>query len=269
MADLVPLAADHPGFNDADYRSRRNAIAQLALTHQPHDPVPDVAYTPAETGVWRTVWTNLAPLHARLAVREYLDAQHSLPLPQDRVPQLREVNQSLERATRFAMHPVAGLVTAKGFLEQLGGRVFLSTQYMRHPSVPLYTPEPDVVHELVGHAATLAHPLFADLNRAFGLAAARADAAGIAQIERVYWYSLEFGLARENGQLKAYGAGLLSSFGELGEIAQKPRLVPWSTEAVAQAPYDPTRYQDTLFVAEKGLPAVANEIRTWLRRWTG
>jgi phenylalanine-4-hydroxylase len=269
MTDLVPLSADHPGFQDAEYRARRNAIAQLALAHTVDAPVPDVDYTADEISVWRTVWKHLAPLHSRFAVREYQHAQKSLHLAQDRVPQLREVNLQLATSGGFAMHPVAGLVTAKGFLSRLGERVFLSTQYMRHPSVPLYTPEPDVVHELIGHAGTLAHPLFADLNQAFGLAAARADAEGIAQIERVYWFSLEFGLARENGELKAFGAGLLSSFGELGEIAQKPQLVPWNLEAVARAPYDPTQRQATLFVAEQGLPALSQEILNWLRRWTG
>jgi phenylalanine-4-hydroxylase len=269
VQDLVPLSADHPGFQDAAYRGRRNAIARIALEYRGDRPVPEVAYTPSEQGVWRTIWRELSPLHQRFAAREYLEAQGALRLPIDVIPQLSWVNRQLENSTGFKMHPVAGLVTARGFLSRLGDDVFLSTQYMRHPSVPLYTPEPDVVHELVGHAATLAHPLFAELNRAFGLATARANDEDLKAIERVYWYSLEFGVAREASGLKAYGAGLLSSFGELERIQGQARLLPWNVEQVAAAPYDPTRYQDTLFVAEQGFTPLAKDLLKWLSKWTG
>src|SRR5438105_4611300 len=80
---------------------------------------------------------------------------------------------------------------------------------------PLYTPEPDVVHELVGHACTLCHPTLADLNRLFGAAAAQVSDEDLALLERVYWYTMEFGLVSQPEGVKAYGAGLLSSFGEL------------------------------------------------------
>ena len=95
------------------------------------------------------------------------------------------------------MLPVAGLISARGFLSCLGRGVFLSTQYMRHHSMPLYTPEPDVIHELIGHATSFFDPDFVRLSRLFGQAALVADAPTLARLERVYWYTLEFGLARE------------------------------------------------------------------------
>src|SRR5438477_8102676 len=120
------------------------------------------------------------------------------------------------------MLPVDGLFTAGAFLSQLARGVFLSTQNMRHHSVPLYTPEPDVVHELVGHAATFGHEGFVRLNRAFGEATLRArDDAAVEKIGRLYWFTLEFGVVREGAKLKVYGAGLLSSFGELGRFESK------------------------------------------------
>jgi phenylalanine-4-hydroxylase len=147
------------------------------------------------------------------------------------------------------MLPVAGLVSSRRFLGQLADGIFLSTQYVRHPSKPLYTPEPDLIHEVIGHAASLVHPLFAQLNRSFGRAAKAADDHLLEQLERVYWYTLEFGAVEEAGALKVYGAGLLSSFGELGRFERSAELRPLVLDEVVQTPYDPTRYQDTIYVA--------------------
>jgi phenylalanine-4-hydroxylase len=114
--------------------------------------VPRIDYTGDEHAVWREVSRELAPLHARYACAESLEASRRVALPRERIPQLAEVNAAIGPLHGFRMLPVAGLVTAKAFLTQLARGVFLSTQYMRHHSVPLYTPEPDVVHELIGHA---------------------------------------------------------------------------------------------------------------------
>src|ERR1041385_5318880 len=151
---LVALDADHPGFHDPDYRRRRDEIARAALNHRYGDPALQIASTGNEHDVWREVWRNLEPLHARYACREYREASLRIALSRDAIPQLHAVNQVIEPMHGFRMMPVAGLVTAGAFLRELARGVFLSTQYMRHHSVPLYTPEPDVVHELVGHAAT-------------------------------------------------------------------------------------------------------------------
>lgn len=259
---LVQLDADHPGFHDADYRARRNQIAQLALDYRGGD-APVVSYTDDEHNVWREVWRHLEPLHARYACREYLDASQRIGLSRHIIPQLRDVNDVIARVSDFRMLPVAGLVTAGAFLEQLGRGVFLSTQYMRHHSVPLYTPEPDVVHELIGHAATFAHPEFVRLNQAFGRAVIGASEEAIERIGRLYWYTLEFGVVREKGALKVYGAGLLSSFGELGRFETEERLAEWDVDALAATPYDPTRYQERLFVAPS-FDVVVRDVTSWL-----
>jgi len=261
--DIVQLDQNHPGFRDPDYRARRNHIAQQALRWKQGDPVPDVQYTDVEQAVWRTVWEHLAPLHHRHASAEYKVCSSQVSFSRQRIPQLREVNLKLATSpTRFQMVPVAGLVESRTFLGNLRFDQFLSTQYIRHHTVPLYTPEPDIVHELVGHAATLADPGFAELNRAFGRAAERVSEDVLRQIERVYWYTLEFGVAREGDQLKAYGAGLLSSFGELERFQTHARLVPLDIEQMTSRPYDPTVYQEVLFVA----PSFQEAVRT-VTRW--
>jgi len=260
--DIVQLDQNHPGFRDPEYRARRNHIAQQALRWRPGDAVPDVDYTDTEQGVWRTVWQHLAPLHAKHASAEYRVCSERVSFSRQRIPQLREVNKKLEGTSGYSMVPVAGLVTSRAFLGNLRFDQFLSTQYIRHHTVPLYTPEPDIVHELVGHAATLADPGFAELNRAFGRAAERVSEEVLKQIERVYWYTLEFGVAKEGTALKAYGAGLLSSFGELERFQTNARLVPLNIEAMTSRPYDPTVYQEVLFVA----PAFQDAVRT-VTRW--
>ncbi|HEX2062441.1 MAG TPA: phenylalanine 4-monooxygenase [Thermoanaerobaculia bacterium] len=264
---LVELDADHPGFHDAVYRRRRNEIARAAAEYRDGDVVRDVAYTGDEQAVWREVWRHLDPLHERYACSAYRAAAARVALSRERIPQLREVNARIRPLYGFRMTPVAGLVTAESFLTRLHDGVFLSTQYMRHHSVPLYTPEPDVVHELIGHAATFADAAFAELNRAFGRAATRARTADeIDAIGRVYWFTLEFGVVREDERLKVCGAGLLSSFGELGRFETQERLSAWDIDQIAATPYDPTMYQSVLFVAPS-FERMRADVLAWLSRF--
>jgi len=261
---LVQLDADHPGFHDAEYRRRRNDIARLALEYRDGEP-PRVAYTDEEQSVWREVWRHLTPLHEQYACREYLEASKIVSLSRDTIPQLEAVNAIIHPISGFRMLPVAGLVSPGAFLGRLADGVFLSTQYMRHHSVPLYTPEPDVVHELIGHASTFAHPEFVRLNRAFGRAVLDASPDVVERVGRVYWYTLEFGVVREEGMLKVYGAGLLSSFGELGRFESEEGLEAWDVDRIAGTPYDPTRYQERLFVAPS-FTTVVDDLTSWLER---
>jgi phenylalanine-4-hydroxylase len=263
--ELVPLDPDHPGFKDPVYRARRNAIARLALEYREGDPLPRAEYTDEENGVWRTVWEHLGPLHERAACREWKESSKALALDRERVPQLAEVNEALKRGAGFRMLPVAGLVSGRMFLGMMGKGVFLSTQYMRHHSVPLYTPEPDVVHELVGHAASLFHPGIVALSRRFGEAAWRVDDAALKRLELVYWYTLEFGLVVEDGVRKAYGAGLLSSFGELGTFEENAEIRPLDCDEAASIPYDPTQYQKVLFVSPS-FERMVEDVSGWLER---
>ena len=172
------------------------------------------------------------------------------------------MNARLAPLQGFSLLPVAGLVKARVFLEELGNRRFLATQYMRHQSAPLYTPEPDVVHEYIGHVPWLADPELAELNHAFGLAAQRADAVRIEALIRVYWYTIEFGVVREDDQLKVYGAGILSSFGEMRRFASAEHR-PWDLDAMAAHDFDPTHYQAQLYVAPS-YPQMREDLLRWL-----
>src|SRR4051812_22532603 len=263
---IVQLDPDHPGFRDPEYRARRNRIAQIALEYQPGTPVPDAPYTAQEHEVWRTIWEALNQAHEEHACAEYLACVKSLNLPQDRIPQLREVSAKVEATSGFRLEPVAGLVEPRVFLESLAGGVFLSTQYIRHHSTPLYTPEPDVAHEIIGHAVTLASPRLAELNRLVGRLVQRTTSAeALERLARIYWFTIEFGVVREDGKVKAYGTGLLSSAGEL-EAMHNADLRPLDLEAAARQDFDPTDYQPILFCAPS-FESMYHALRDYLLRW--
>lgn len=246
----VHLTDDHPGAADPIYRARRNAVAALALDWRPGEPVPTAPYTEEEHEVWRVVCRELAELHRRLACAQFLDGAARLQLPTDHVPQLVDVTGRLEPLTGFRYVPAAGLVELRTFYGSLADGIFHSTQYIRHHSVPLYTPEPDVIHEVVGHGNCLADPRFAALYRAAGQAARRAETPEALEFfSKVFWFSLEFGVLREGGVVKAYGAGLLSSYGEIQEIAQAD-LRPLDLARMGVQTYDITHYQPLLFCAD-------------------
>jgi phenylalanine-4-hydroxylase len=247
---VVHLGKDHPGFNDPVYRERRNLIATAATEWSPGEPVPTIAYTDVENDIWRTVCRELRTRHETHACREFLEAKAALALPEDRVPQLDEVTARLEPLTGFRYHPAAGLVPLREFYGSLADRVFHSTQYVRHPSEPLYTPEPDIIHEVIGHGNMLASPRFAEIKRQAGDAARRVETDEALQfIADVFWFTLEFGVIREDGELKAYGAGILSSYGEIEEF-RHTEIRPIDLAEMSTIEYDITKYQPILYAAE-------------------
>ena len=245
----VQLGKGHPGFADPVYRQRRDALATLASQWTPGSPVPSADYTDDEHEVWRVVCESLLEKHERLACAEFLEGKARLGLPTDRVPQLEEVSDLLAPLTGFRYQPAAGLVPLREFYGSLADQRFWSTQYVRHHSVPLYTPEPDVLHEVVGHGNTLANPRYTALYEAAGRAARRVEGEDALQfVSKVFWFTLEFGVLEEADGLKAYGAGILSSPGEIEEF-RGMSIKPLDLVAMGTTEYDITVYQDLLYAA--------------------
>lgn len=246
----VELAPNHPGLNDPEYCERRNLIAATSMTWQPGSPTPVVEYSEVEDHVWAVASEKLAGLHDEYAAKEYLQGKADLGLPVDRVPQLSEVSDSLRPLTGWSYGAAPGLVALRDFYKALSEKVFYSTQYLRHHSKPLYTPEPDIIHEVIGHANQLAFPAFAQLTQSAGAALTRMeDDAHAKFVADVFWFSMEFGVIWEAGVLKTYGAGILSSFGEM-EAYRSMEIRPLHIGQMGMLEYDITEYQPILFAAE-------------------
>jgi len=252
------LDSDHPGFTDEQYRVRRLFITQIAKNYKHGDKIPPVEYTSAEIETWRSVYTNLSSMYPKFACKAQ---NYVLPLLEanfgygpNNIPQLEDISKFLRDCTGWTLRPVTGLLSPRDFLNGLAFRVFHSTQYIRHHSRPQYTPEPDVCHELLGHVPLFADPDFADFSQEIGLASLGASDADIEKLATCYWFTVEFGLCKEDGQVKAYGAGLLSSFGELeysvGSLEKKPKYAEFDPFKAAETKYPITEFQPLYFVAE-------------------
>lgn len=247
--DIEELHLDHPGASDEEYRKRRDHIASLSKKFRETGVITDVDYTEKEQGIWRHVSERLEELHQKHASPFYLQAKKDLGISNDRIPQLSEMNRRLKELTNFRLAPIEGLVDTRAFLSWLSWRTMLSTQYIRHHSRPEYTPEPDIVHEAIGHIPMFTNQNFADYSQFIGHGARIATDEQLEQLGRLYWFTVEFGMVEDEGDIKAYGAGLLSSFGELEHaFSDKVERRPFDLERVIDTPYEYSEMQPILYV---------------------
>ncbi|CAB3405293.1 unnamed protein product [Caenorhabditis bovis] len=261
------LDADHPGFKDAEYRARRKFFADIAFNFKHGDKIPRIDYTEQEIATWRTVYNELTTLYPKHACKEF---NYIFPLLQqncgfgpDKIPQLQDVSDFLKDCTGYVIRPVAGLLSSRDFLAGLAFRVFHSTQYIRHHSAPKYTPEPDICHELLGHVPLFADVEFAQFSQEIGLASLGAPDDIIEKLATLYWFTIEFGLCQQDGEVKAYGAGLLSSFGELQyALSDKPEVLPFDPAVTSVTKYPITEYQPKYFLAES-FASAKNKLKSW------
>lgn len=250
------LASDHPGFNDETYRKRREEIVGISNSYniQDGEKIPIVNYTEEEKRVWKFMWDKLIPLQRKHACDEVLENLDlfikEVNFRADEIPQIKDVSNYLRKKTNTIFRPVGGLLTPREFLNGLAFRVFHSTQYLRHHSKPLYTPEPDIVHEILGHAILFANKDFADFSQEIGLASLAASDEDIKKIGTIYWFTIEFGLCMQHGDKKIYGAGILSSPSEIEwSVSDKPKLHEFDLEKIANFPYSITDIQENYFLA--------------------
>lgn len=249
FGDITLLNLDHPGANDPIYRARRNEIAEMAKQYMSEKKqIPQAHYTQEEHHIWRMVTTRLEPLHHQLASTRILEAKNALRISTQAIPEFSELNKRLA-AYDFRIEPTVGLIDPQLFLENLENRSMFCTQYIRHGSKPEYTPEPDVIHEIIGHVPMFTDKDFAEFSQKIGKAARVATPAELKQIESLYWYTIEFGLIQEKEGLRVYGAGLLSSIGEIEHcFTTGVERRPFDLEEVIQTPYDFSKMQEKLFV---------------------
>lgn len=269
LDDTLPiLDLDHPGASDPAYRRRREHIASVAraFREDPASPFPVVEYTPEEDRVWAQCQHVLAELHEQHACQAYRSGRRQLSLPADRIPQLGEVSRRLERIEGFRLWPVEGLVLPRIFLRHLERRIMLSTQYIRHPSRPFFTPEPDIIHELLGHAPMFTNHRFAELSQLIGRGARLASDEQLEQLGRLYWFTVEFGLIEEEGEVRAFGAGLLGGIEDLRRaFSADADIRPFDLDEVVDLPYDYNHPQPIYFVI-RSFDALQRDVERFLGR---
>ncbi len=178
------------------------------------------AYTPAQHAVWAELVSRQMPALREHACREYLDGFEIIGLREDSIPDLAEVSRRLAPRTGWNSTPVSGFLPAAAFFEMLAARRFPTTTWLRGRESLEYTPEPDIFHDIFGHVPMHAHPVFADFLQQYGKVCAGLrdrnsdDPDALERMGRLFWFTVEFGVIRQAGELKIYGSGLISSHGE-------------------------------------------------------
>ena len=210
------------------------------------------AYTEVEHATWRQLY---ARQRALLPGRASSDFIACLPLlgASERIPHFEDINTRLQAATGWQLVGVPGLIPEVPFFSLLANRKFPVTDWIRKPEEFDYIVEPDIFHDLFGHVPLLFNPVFADYVQRYGQGGLKAHSLGACEmLSRLYWYTIEFGLIREAQGLRAYGAGILSSSGELPYSVQspEPQRIPLRLERTMRTRYKIDTYQQTYFVID-------------------
>jgi phenylalanine-4-hydroxylase len=176
-------------------------------------------YTPGQHAIWAELVRRRRPQIEAFACREYLQGYEIIGLADDRLPNLAAISQRLKPRTGWSTTPVSGFLPSDAFFEMLDARMFPTTTWLRSRDSLEYTPEPDIFHDVFGHVPMHAHKVFADFLQHYGSVCARIkDAETLERLGRLFWYTVEFGLIRENGHTKMYGSGIISSHGECSNV---------------------------------------------------
>jgi phenylalanine-4-hydroxylase len=210
------------------------------------------AYTAADHDIYRRLYERQTALLPGLACDQFIAALPSLGI-KDRIPRFEEINERLGKATGWEVVAVPGLIPEVPFFTLLANRRFPVTDWIRTPEEFDYIVEPDVFHDVFGHVPLLFDRVFADHMQAYGAGGLKAHRLGACeQLSRLYWYTIEFGLIRQADGLRAYGAGILSSPGELVHAVKSPapNRIALDLLRAMRTRYKIDSYQQTYFVID-------------------
>ena len=211
------------------------------------------AYTAEEHATWDKLFARQREMLPGRASTEFLKGLDVLQLSKPGIPDFDELNERLMNATGWKVVAVPGLVPDDVFFDHLANRRFVSGNFIRRPDQLDYLQEPDIFHDVFGHVPMLADPTFADYMAAYGRGGKRAlELGALEKLARLYWYTVEFGLVREDDGLRIYGAGIVSSYGE-SEFAldsDSPNRIGFDLERVMRTKYRIDDYQQNYFVID-------------------
>jgi phenylalanine-4-hydroxylase len=266
----LELEPGHPGLGDEGYIRRRKELFALCRRHRLENLGPPlIDYIPEETRIWREVSPKLDELHQKYACEIYLAAKRELAITREEIPQLRLLSERVQQETNMHLVPAEGALPYRTFYEYIAQRGFPVTQFIRHGSHPEFTPEPDMIHDCLGHVPPLMNRDYAELLTLIGKAVATTNRGDqVLALKRFSWFSIEFGLLEETGETKVFGAGILSSTGEIPYSLFSPEVTrqPFVTDVVINTDYDPSRMQDHLFIAPS-FPFLRRELENLVRRF--
>jgi len=215
-------------------------------------PQDYASYTDADHDTYRRLYERQAAQLPGLACDAFIAALPSLGA-KDRIPRFQDINARLRQATGWEIVAVPGLIPELPFFQLLANRRFPVTDWIRRPEEFDYIVEPDVFHDLFGHVPMLFDPTFADYVQRYGEGGIKAHHLGAGEkLARLYWYTVEFGLIRQPQGLRAYGAGILSSVGELQHAVRSPQphRLPLDLVRTMRSRYKIDSYQSTYFVID-------------------
>lgn len=211
------------------------------------------AYTPAEHAMWDKLFARQAAMLPDRVTPAFMKGLDVLRLSKPGVPDFEELSERLQKLTGWSVVAVPGLVPDDVFFEHMANRRFVAGRFIRRPHEIDYLQEPDVFHDVFGHVPLLADPVFADYMQAYGEGGLRSLKFGaLHKLARLYWYTVEFGLIREQGKLHLYGAGIVSSYGEsvFALDDPSPNRVGFDLKRVMRTNYKIDDYQQTYFVID-------------------
>jgi phenylalanine-4-hydroxylase len=284
----TPLATDTamaPGLTTtrSPFIEQARANGEIYI-HQPYE-----LYSDENHRTWSQLFSRMQERWRRYANHRYLHGLDTLFMDPTRVPRFDDVNQFLQRLTGFRARPVSGYVPSYVFFDCLRKREFPTTVTIRDGQTLEYLPEPDIFHDIAGHVPMHTDPAFADALVRFGECAATAArlaaevkdeseklrrlTSNIKAMSRFFWFSVEFGLMREqpgSETLKVFGSGLLSSYGEIAHAIDSPTVqrYPFQIEWVVNQYFEIDHYQPLLFIVDsfEHLYRLVDELEDWIRR---
>jgi len=209
------------------------------------------AFTAEEHAVWDTLFERQAKLLPGRASKAYLHGLDLLKLSDGGIPNFEELSERLMKRTGWQVVAVPGLVPDDVFFDHMANRRFVAGNFIRRPDQLDYLQEPDVFHDVFGHVPMLADPVFADYMEAYGRGGGRAMELGaLKQLSRLYWYTVEFGLIEEEGDLRIYGSGIVSSFGEsrFALDSDSPNRIGFDLKRVMRTEYRIDDFQQNYFI---------------------
>ena len=228
-------------------------------------------YTNEDLWVWKTLFNRQKENISGKASQEYIDAlEHMSPvLNANEIPSFEKINTWFETETKWELKVVPGLIPVEDFFQLLAERKFCSSTWLRSKDSLDYLEEPDMFHDIFGHVPLLSNPIFSEFVYEFGKLGCQFldDPEKLLQLQRLYWFTIEFGVIQEQGKIQSYGAGILSSYGETNQIhEQKANFLEYSIETIIQKVFRTDIMQEDYYIISS-FKELFNSLKNLSRVW--